>query len=278
MAFLIKTEITRNSQKIGLSVSLILLLIFAMFIGLAILFFPDKYNFFTSYLSELGVTTTIHGKANPISSMFFSFAMMFFGFFSAVFWSFCQNVLRFKIPLSTNFEKIIAIGSSIGFLSAIPSFLIGIVPFDYQNPIHITLAWLYFCLSGIACLSYSTFFIYQFFKNKTNNKILPEAIVSVLIPSIGVLIITLYNQKISILIDILAVVIFLLLNFILARRFKKLLPYISYIASFSLFPVGLYIVIALLFIGFTPEVEVIIILSLIIFLLAINLQLLSCNT
>lgn len=85
LTFLLKTEINKNFQKIGLSVSLILFFIFIFLIGLAILFFPDKYNFFTSYLSELGVTTTIHGYTNPTSSKFFSFAMIIFGLFSAVF-------------------------------------------------------------------------------------------------------------------------------------------------------------------------------------------------
>ena len=166
MSFLLKTEIDKNFQKIGLLVSLILFFLFILFIILAMLFFPDKYNFFTSYLSELGVTTTIHGYTNPTSSKFFSFAMIVFGLFSTVFWSFSQNVLRFDNPLPVNFEKIIAVGSTAGFLSSIPSFLIGIFPFNYENPIHITLAWFYFILAGIACLSYSILFIYQFFNNK----------------------------------------------------------------------------------------------------------------
>ena len=60
-------------------------------------------------------------------------------------------------------------------------------------------------------------------------------------------------------------------------RSEKLITYVCYITSFSLFPIVFYIVIALLFVGFTEEVEISIILSLLVFLFVINLHLLTLN-
>lgn len=111
-----------------------------------------------------------------------------------------------------------------------------------------------------------------------NGEILIEAIISFAIPVSGALSIQLYNKKISFLIYIPVLVIFLLLNFIVARQFKKLPSYVSYITSFSLFPIGFYIVISLLFVGFIPEVELSIILSLVVFLLVTNMQLLTLTS
>lgn len=277
MLILIKNEINENYRKKGLLAVFFLFFVFAILIGFAILKFPDKYDFFTSYLSELGVTTTIHGFANPTSSILFKLAMMDFGLLSAVFWIFGDNILRFKILIPIKFEKIISIGSLSGFLSAIPSFLIGVFPFDYQNPIHIFLAWIYFALTGIACLSYASLFIYQFYKEQNNENIWLNVIISEAIPVLGGLILRIYIQNSTLLLGIPILVIFLILNFVLARKFKSLLSYVSYITSFSLFPVVVYIIIALLLVGFTPEVEVSTILSIMIFLLVINLQLLNLN-
>lgn len=237
----------------------------------AIYFYPDEYNFFTNFISDLGRTVTPNGNNNTISSSIYLVAMVVLGLVSIGFWFFTQNVIYHAFR--TKWKYIVLIGSFSGIISSIAIGLTGFFPLDTQQATHNVLGAIYFGLSGISISLYSIFFIILFFANKDFERFVLYSLLSVIVPVIFAFIIIGILSEISTLYIVFLVSLFLTLAVLFQFAFQSLFSYLSYLISFSMLvleAILLLLILSLLIIY--PVMEVSFVLGMVAFMMINNIR------
>lgn len=133
-------------------------LAFLVLIGAAIYYYPDPFDFFTTFLSDLGSARADSGALNPISSVLFSLAMIFGAITLFLFFAFSPKLLR-HISGSNKSSLKLKIGMVAGLVSCLG--LLGISAFrlDLQKNLHYASGILFFIPIGVATILYSWYFM-----------------------------------------------------------------------------------------------------------------------
>jgi hypothetical protein len=274
MKFFLSDEQVKNVSKYGLFLINIIALGFIILIGLAIINYPGNYDFFTSYLSDLGQKMA-DGFDNSTSSLLFTTAMILAGILSALFWFLSQNVIYHSFDLPLKYKVPILIGSVIGFISTFFNALIGVFPLDTQQQNHYLVGAIFFSLAGLACTLYALFFIYIFFLDKKPDRVIEYSLASFLIPIIFALILTGFISQIPSYVIYILIAFLILLNLLFMVVFKSFITYLSYIVSFSMIVLEALIVMLIIGSGLKGIIEVTFIIGIVAFIMTNNIRLLK---
>ncbi len=118
---------------------------------IAMLTYPDGYNFFGHYFSDLGTTVTRNGVPNPISRALFVIASVVAGGALILFWIVIPTI--FKDRLIT---KLLSwIGSAMGIISAPLLMLLAIFAGNVFPNEHMYTTLYFFLLFALAIIVYS---------------------------------------------------------------------------------------------------------------------------
>ena len=118
---------------------------------LAALFYPEGFDFFGYYFSDLGAAVAKNGEPNSISSVLFPATLILVALALVPFWLVIYSLFK-----ESRVEKVLSIlGSALGLISA--PFIIGVAlfPIDTQLETHILLTLTFFSLFVLATLLYS---------------------------------------------------------------------------------------------------------------------------
>ncbi len=118
---------------------------------IAMLAYPDGYNFIGHYLSDLGTTVTRNGVPNPISRTLFVISCVVAGLALIDFWILVTMLFR-----DTLLMKVLSrIGSILGIISAPLLMLLAIYAADTHLIEHVITTIYFFLLFAIAIIVYS---------------------------------------------------------------------------------------------------------------------------
>lgn len=132
-------------------------LAFIFLIGLAIYFYPEPFDFFTTFLSDLGRAVAEGGAVNPISSILFSIAMVFGAGTLFVFFLFSPRLLS-HVSTTLAYNNKLRFGQYAGLLSCLGLLGISIFRLDLQPTYHYASGLLFFIPIGIAAILFSWYF------------------------------------------------------------------------------------------------------------------------
>ncbi len=118
---------------------------------IAMLFYPDGYSFTGNNFSHLGMSVTVSGKPNPISSVLFLIACVIAGAVIIPFWIVITTL--FSDTKTTRYISLI--GSIFGVISGPCLMGVGIFPGDRQYDAHLFVTRAFFLFFALAIVVYS---------------------------------------------------------------------------------------------------------------------------
>lgn len=207
-------------------------IIFVIGYVLAVFNYPDNYNLFDNFISDLGRVTAPNGSTNGTSSAIFLFIMILGGLMLILFFLFSPRLLYRLSSEQISKDWKLEISKLLGVLAGICMGLIGYFHEDTQHQNHITIGYIFFGLIIILMILYSWFLLEHAKDPKSSDKLLTAKnvvlnLVIIIVILIGVSLI-LYPSKDTRIIGS-ALVVFIIAVFFLTG--------VYYILAFQPFPI-----------------------------------------
>ena len=141
----------RSTGRLACLIAAFGVLQFLLLTSIAAFFYPEGFDYFGYFFSDLGASTARNGDPNPISSSLFFVTLVIVGVTLVPFWLTARSLFA-----DSKVERVLsALGSTLGILSSPFTIGVALFPIDTQLETHILVTLTMFSLFVFATLLYS---------------------------------------------------------------------------------------------------------------------------